>query len=132
MHILYSYVTIIIGRKSVLYLLIFMERHFSSQRFIFYCKSKILQLIYLQVFSTLILSICPIRWSWLPAFAVIGLYQYALSHMSLSDYILHGSDRSDSRESIIDANREGICSCLGYIALFLVGAQIGFFIFCKK
>lgn len=66
------------------------------------------------------------------AVIVMSVYQHALSNMGLANYILHGADGTGSRHGLLDANREGILSCLGYAALYLTGVQIGSLLFSKK
>ena len=55
------------------------------------------------------------------------LYQHCLTNMGLEDYIINGT--SDVRNGFLDANREGLSSCLGYLALYFMGLQIGRIIF---
>ena len=63
------------------------------------------------------------RHSWLLAVAVIGIYQSSLSLLGLSQYIL-GAD-TDRSVGLVAANREGLCSCCGFLALYLAGVQLG-------
>ena len=63
---------------------------------------------------------------------MMSAYQYALSNKGLTDYILHGADGTGSRHGLVDANREGILSCLGYMALYLIGVHIGSQLFSEK
>jgi len=56
------------------------------------------------------------------AIAVISVYQLALSIFGLNEYIL---DVDGKRVGVFDANREGICSCCGYLALYFAGVQLG-------
>jgi len=60
--------------------------------------------------------------SWIIAIAVISVYQLALSMFGVNEYIL---DVSSTRVGLFDANREGICSCCGYLALYFAGVQLG-------
>jgi len=76
----------------------------------------------LQVLSTALLCLVPARHSWLLAVAVISVYQLTLSVLGLNEYILHADA---PRAGFIDANREGIFSCCGYLALYLAGVQLG-------
>ncbi|CAB4036024.1 Phosphatidylinositol-glycan biosynthesis class W, partial [Paramuricea clavata] len=56
---------------------------------------------------------------------LIGLfYQRALVN-GLENFVLNGSRGDGSRSNFIDANREGICSSLGYVALYFIGVSIG-------
>lgn len=57
---------------------------------------------------------------------LIGLvYQTMLSYCGLSNYIILGPNGDNSRDNFISANREGIFSCTGYIALYYVGVHVG-------
>ncbi|GAM21194.1 hypothetical protein SAMD00019534_043690, partial [Acytostelium subglobosum LB1] len=58
---------------------------------------------------------------------VIGAYQILLSQFGLSDYILN-----HPRDSLIAANKEGICSLAGYLSLHLIGTKLGASIFGKE
>jgi len=69
-----------------------------------------------------LLCVIDARHSWLIAIAVISLYQLALSVFGLNEYILNVSSK---RSSLFDANREGIFSCCGYLALYFAGVQLG-------
>uniref|UniRef100_A0A8D2PH12 Phosphatidylinositol-glycan biosynthesis class W protein n=1 Tax=Zosterops lateralis melanops TaxID=1220523 RepID=A0A8D2PH12_ZOSLA len=48
-----------------------------------------------------------------------------LSTTSLKTFILHGSDGRDSRLGFLDANREGLLSLFGYLAIYLASVQVG-------
>lgn len=95
-------------------------------------NSLILVLLCLQVVSTATLCVCPVQMSSALAVIVMSMYQHALSNMGLANYILHGANGTGSRRGLLDANREGIFSCLGYAALYLTGVQIGSLLFSKK
>ncbi len=41
------------------------------------------------------------------------------------DYIIYGPNGDFSRDNLISANREGIVSCLGFLAIYYLGVQIG-------
>ena len=60
------------------------------------------------------------------------LYQYLLSCAGLRTFILNGSYGNGSRQGFMNANREGLCSCAGYLALYLIGVQLGRFLFQKR
>lgn len=53
------------------------------------------------------------------------LYQISLTSYSLNDIIISGFDGRGGRNGIIEANREGIFSCIGYLSLYLIGIEIG-------
>jgi phosphatidylinositol glycan class W len=50
------------------------------------------------------------------------VYQVVLSHFGVAEYIINAE-----RTNFFNQNREGILSLIGYIALFLIGTQIGTF-----
>ena len=55
-------------------------------------------------------------------------YQYLLSVHGLREFILTGSDGQGSRVGMLNANREGIFSCIGYLAIYFAGVQVGQFL----
>lgn len=60
--------------------------------------------------------------AWLPAGVGVALaYEVALSGFGLGPWVVSQAPR----DSFFAANREGIVSCAGYYALFLVGARVG-------
>ena len=72
--------------------------------------------------STALLCFVNVRHSWMIAIAIISLYQSALSILGLNQYIL---DVDGKRDGFIDANREGVFSCCGYLAVYFAGVQLG-------
>ena len=58
---------------------------------------------------------------------IVG-YQVLLNNFGLEEFILHGSDGHDSRVGFLNANREGLFSCCGYLALYLISIQLGHWI----
>lgn len=61
-----------------------------------------------------------------PAFVIIIGYQYALNQ-GLQDWILNAP-----RTDVISANKEGICSFMGYLSIFMFGLQCGEILFQKS
>ncbi|XP_033738572.1 phosphatidylinositol-glycan biosynthesis class W protein-like [Pecten maximus] len=83
----------------------------------------------LKIMSTLFyISVPEFLWS-LCALGVVVGYQYSLDYWGVRDYLLHGEDGQGGREGLINANREGIFSCLGFFALYVFGTEIGKMIF---
>ncbi|XP_033738570.1 LOW QUALITY PROTEIN: phosphatidylinositol-glycan biosynthesis class W protein-like [Pecten maximus] len=83
----------------------------------------------LKIMSTLFYIYVPeFLWS-LCALGVVVVYQYSLDYGGVRDYLLLGEDGQGGREGLINANREGIFSCLGYFALYVFGTEIGKMIF---
>jgi phosphatidylinositol glycan class W len=68
--------------------------------------------------STLI-SVRPPLAGALGTILIVG-YQFSLQHLGLERYILHAP-----RVDFVSANKEGICSAVGYFALYLFGVELG-------
>ncbi|NXN88356.1 PIGW protein, partial [Bombycilla garrulus] len=75
--------------------------------------------------ASLLLATFPTHKAWLAAVALAVLYQLLLSTTSLQAFILHGSDGRGSRLGFLDANREGLLSLCGYLAIYLASVQVG-------
>ena len=90
----------------------------------------------LQVAASLLdplITLIPSQQSYaLASLFIIGVYQLSLSYLGLSHYLIHGAEGGGSRSGLLDANREGIVSCLGYVALYLGSVQLGRFIFKSR
>ncbi|CAC5386222.1 PIGW [Mytilus coruscus] len=68
-------------------------------------------------------------------FVVISLcvvHQYLLTYRGLSQYIIQGIDGHGGRHGILDSNREGIISSVGYFIMYLFGVEIGRLVFKKE
>jgi len=64
--------------------------------------------------------ISEIKHSNLFALVSLVLYEFALNVFGLKEFILYGP-----RDSFVAANREGICSLIGYISITLIGISFG-------
>ncbi|XP_066552004.1 phosphatidylinositol-glycan biosynthesis class W protein [Amia ocellicauda] len=82
-----------------------------------------------RVVASLLLSVFPVNKSWVLGLIIGGFYQMALEVTELKSFILHGSDRSGG---FLSANREGVFSVIGYIAIYMTGVQVGLFIMEKR
>ena len=58
---------------------------------------------------------------------IVLVYQYALSVFGLKEYVVYGS-----RLNMISANREGLLSTVGYLAIYLLAVELGRFLFKKR
>lgn len=58
---------------------------------------------------------------------IIVMYQYALSVIGLKNYIMYGL-----RLTLISANREGLLSTAGYLAIYLLAVELGRFLFRNR
>jgi len=61
--------------------------------------------------------------------AVLAVFYQVILQLGLKDIILYGIDGQDSRSNILDANREGLVSCIGFTCLYLAGIQLGYLLF---
>ncbi|RUS88219.1 hypothetical protein EGW08_004051 [Elysia chlorotica] len=86
----------------------------------------------LRLMSTLLYCLICVDQSMLIGLAITVLQQLLLSLCGLSNYIINGSEGTGSRVGIFDANREGILSIPGYLAIYLFGVAIGQFFFEKR
>ena len=91
--------------------------------------------LFFQVLSTIILRTLPEslgKYPWIIGILIGLFYERALVRNGLEDYVLNGSRGDGTRTNFIDANREGICSSFGYVALYFIGISIGKLIFYNK
>jgi phosphatidylinositol glycan class W len=79
----------------------------------------------IKILSSLLLVILPIQYCWLYATVLTIGYELVLNIGGLQQYILYGPGGRDSRIGLLNANREGIFSCLGYLSVFLFSVQLG-------
>lgn len=89
-------------------------------------------LAFVRLAASLLLAIFPRHKAWLVALALAVLYQLLLSTTSLKVFILHGSDGRDSRLGFLDANREGLLSLFGYLAIYLASVQVGLWLLQRR
>lgn len=78
-----------------------------------------------RVAASLVFAVVPARWSWALALLISGFYQLALEYPGVKHFLFHSPDR---QSSFIHANREGVFSVLGYLAIYMAGAQVGLFL----
>ncbi|KFP98083.1 Phosphatidylinositol-glycan biosynthesis class W protein [Leptosomus discolor] len=82
-------------------------------------------LAFVRLAASLLLAIFPKNKSWIVAINLAVLYQLILNATSLKMFILHGSDSRDTRAGFLNANREGLLSLFGYLAIYLASVQVG-------
>ncbi|NXS13405.1 PIGW protein, partial [Neodrepanis coruscans] len=75
--------------------------------------------------ASLLLAVFPKDKSWLMALTLAVPYQLLLNTTPLKTFLLHGSSGRDSRLGFLDANREGLLSLVGYLAIYLASVQVG-------
>jgi len=75
--------------------------------------------------STLVFCFVSHQAAWLLALIVAGLYETWLQ-LGLKDYLILGADGIGGRTAnLLDANREGVFSSFGYLAVYFAGVQLG-------
>ena len=57
------------------------------------------------------------------------LYQFLLQWRGLESYVLLGPEGDGSRVGLLSANREGIVSCVGYLAIYTGWVEVGKWLF---
>lgn len=60
------------------------------------------------------------------------LYQCVLSLGGGREYILLGPQGDGSRPTLLSANREGVFSCAGYLAIYMGSIELGRWLFKQK
>ena len=72
------------------------------------------------------ISLLPVLPHGLTAIVTATSYQLLLSTAGLREFIVYGPAGDYSRNGgLLSANREGIVSCLGHLAIFFAGVEIG-------
>ncbi|KFV92499.1 PREDICTED: phosphatidylinositol-glycan biosynthesis class W protein [Eurypyga helias] len=82
-------------------------------------------LAFVRLAASLLLAILPKHKSWIVAISLAVLYQLTLNTTSLKMFILHGSNGRDTRVGFLNANREGLLSLFGYLAIYMASVQVG-------
>lgn len=77
-----------------------------------------------RVVASAILTVFPINVSWLVSLLISGAYQVVLETTDLKSFLTQNSERS----SFVEANKEGIFSVMGYVAIYMAGVQVGVYL----
>ncbi|XP_023274099.1 phosphatidylinositol-glycan biosynthesis class W protein [Seriola lalandi dorsalis] len=78
-----------------------------------------------RVVASMLLAVLPASQSWLISLLIIGLYQFTLETSGLKEFIIHNNDRE---KDFLHANKEGIFSVVGYVAIYMAGVQVGLYV----
>ncbi|KAJ8275792.1 hypothetical protein COCON_G00075440 [Conger conger] len=78
-----------------------------------------------RVVSSVFMALFPVNWSWVLALIISGLYQTTLEMTELKSFIIHNGDRTGG---FLNANKEGVFSVIGYIAIYMAGVQVGLYV----
>ncbi|XP_052412994.1 phosphatidylinositol-glycan biosynthesis class W protein [Carassius gibelio] len=74
-----------------------------------------------RVVASALLALFPVDASWLLALLIGGSYQVVLETTGLKSFLIYNTERT----GFLQANREGIFSVVGYIAIYMAGVQVG-------
>ncbi|KAA0716893.1 Phosphatidylinositol-glycan biosynthesis class W protein [Triplophysa tibetana] len=77
-----------------------------------------------RVVASVLLAMFPVNVSWLLALLLSGIYQVILQTTDLKNFLIHNDDRT----GFLQANKEGIFSVVGYIAIYMAGVQAGLYL----
>lgn len=58
--------------------------------------------------------------------------QHNLTYGDLKEYLVNGADGKGGRIDLIDANREGLYSCIGFLSIYIMGVQLGKIVMKKR
>ncbi|XP_070774058.1 phosphatidylinositol-glycan biosynthesis class W protein [Enoplosus armatus] len=78
-----------------------------------------------RVVASMLLAVVPASKSWVLAFLISGFYQFTLETSGLKTFIIHNNDRE---KDFLHANKEGIFSVVGYVAIYMAGVQVGLYV----
>ncbi|XP_043910503.1 phosphatidylinositol-glycan biosynthesis class W protein isoform X2 [Protopterus annectens] len=85
-----------------------------------------------RVASSLLLTHFSVNRSGMLSVIIAVFYQIVLQSTELKMFILHGNTDDVSRTGFLNANREGIFSVIGYVAIYMAGIQVGLFVLTKR
>ncbi|KAM3869593.1 phosphatidylinositol-glycan biosynthesis class W protein [Diretmus argenteus] len=78
-----------------------------------------------RVVASMLLALFPVNKSWVFALLIGGLYQLTLEVSGLKSFIIHNNDRA---KDFLHANKEGVFSIAGYVAIYMAGVQVGLYV----
>ncbi|XP_045159757.2 phosphatidylinositol-glycan biosynthesis class W protein-like [Mercenaria mercenaria] len=81
--------------------------------------------------TLLFCTVSPRLWN-IAAVLIIAIYQHNLTYGDLKNYIINGADGKGGRTDLIDANREGLYSCIGLFSIYIMGVQLGKLVMRKR
>lgn len=78
-----------------------------------------------RVVASMVLAVLPASQSGILALLICGFYQLILETSGLKAFIMHNRDRE---KDLIYANKEGLFSVVGYVAIYMAGVQVGLYV----
>ncbi|XP_006138694.2 glucosaminyl-phosphatidylinositol-acyltransferase PIGW [Pelodiscus sinensis] len=82
--------------------------------------------------ASLVLTLFPANKSWIVGMFLAVFYQLILDTTHLKMFVLYGSDGKDTRVGFLNANREGVFSLLGYLAIYMASVQVGLYLLKRR
>uniref|UniRef100_A0A8C6S7W6 Phosphatidylinositol-glycan biosynthesis class W protein n=1 Tax=Neogobius melanostomus TaxID=47308 RepID=A0A8C6S7W6_9GOBI len=82
-----------------------------------------------RVVASIVLAVLPVNQCWFFALVIALMYQFILDTTGLKEFILHNNDRD---YGFIHANREGIFSLAGYVAIYFAGVHVGQYVMQQR
>ncbi|XP_053131448.1 phosphatidylinositol-glycan biosynthesis class W protein-like [Hemicordylus capensis] len=82
--------------------------------------------------ASLLLGVFSARRAWIVAMVLAVAYECLLAVTPLKSFILSGSDGQGSRAGFLSANREGLFSVIGYLAIYMASVQVGLYLRQKR
>lgn len=89
-------------------------------------------LAFVRITASLFLTLFPMHKAWIVAVTLAVGYECFLSVTPLKTFIIHGSNGQGSRTGFLNANREGLFSVAGYLAIYMASVQVGLFLLQKR
>ncbi|NXA35206.1 PIGW protein, partial [Eudromia elegans] len=89
-------------------------------------------LAFVRLAASLMLTIFPKSKSWIVAMNLAVFYQLILNITSLKMFVLYGSNGKDTRVGFLNANREGLFSLFGYLAIYIASVQVGLYLLKRR
>nr|XP_040035707.1 phosphatidylinositol-glycan biosynthesis class W protein [Gasterosteus aculeatus aculeatus]XP_040035708.1 phosphatidylinositol-glycan biosynthesis class W protein [Gasterosteus aculeatus aculeatus] len=78
-----------------------------------------------RVVASVLLAVLPASRAWVIALLISGFYQLVLETSGLKTFIIHNKDREIG---FLHANKEGVFSAAGYVAIYIAGVQVGLYV----
>lgn len=78
-----------------------------------------------RLLASMVLTVLPANKSWVFALLLGGVYQLVLETSGLKTFIVHNNDRE---KDFLHANKEGIFSVVGNVAIYMAGVQLGLYL----
>ncbi|CAN9501610.1 unnamed protein product [Ophioblennius macclurei] len=82
-----------------------------------------------RVVASMLLAVSSANHSWILALIISGLYQFTLETSELKAFLVHNNDRE---KGFLHANKEGVFSVFGFVAIYLAGVRVGLYVMQRR